>query len=201
MDTWMGDDEIPITLNKYAYGDLDPINGIDPSGNMTLGQVATAGGILGILSTTAVPSLNPFKFSSNSIAAGGSLELTDYQYGLLTLLTFSSSPKLYSMVMWAEESNDSPESDKEDIDAINASTITGVGDGNYRVITKCHVKKGYRSIGFVEGEGYGNTLPAAVTNAQASANSRCVRGTQARHCKARQCWRGSTPIRCPRGNN
>ncbi len=96
------------------------------------------------------------------------------------------------------------ESDRDKMDRIEATPIPETGDGSYKVLTRCHVKRagsGEPTIGFVEGIGFGVTLPQAVTNAQASANSRCVSGTQARHCKARECWRGSRKIPCPRGNN
>lgn len=36
MDTWMGRNSDPVTLHKYLYANVDPANGIDPSGNMTL---------------------------------------------------------------------------------------------------------------------------------------------------------------------
>lgn len=52
-DAWMGVDEKPITLNKYAYADSDPVNGTDPSGHMTLGQTSASGTVQGILTTTA----------------------------------------------------------------------------------------------------------------------------------------------------
>lgn len=35
-DTWMGTDQQPITLNKYAYGNTNPVNYIDPTGNASL---------------------------------------------------------------------------------------------------------------------------------------------------------------------
>jgi len=33
MDTWMGRNHDPITLHKYLYAGVDPVNFIDPSGN------------------------------------------------------------------------------------------------------------------------------------------------------------------------
>ena len=42
-DTWMGLDQQPITLNKYAYANNDPINMVDPSGYFAnLGGVSSA---------------------------------------------------------------------------------------------------------------------------------------------------------------
>ena len=36
MDTWMGRSSDPRTLHKYLYTHADPVNGVDPSGNVTL---------------------------------------------------------------------------------------------------------------------------------------------------------------------
>jgi len=42
MDTWGGKACTPITLNKYLYGDDDPILNVDPSGNATLADLMAA---------------------------------------------------------------------------------------------------------------------------------------------------------------
>jgi RHS repeat-associated protein len=42
MDTWEGDRQEPLSLHKYLYANADPVNGVDPSGNMTLADVGTA---------------------------------------------------------------------------------------------------------------------------------------------------------------
>ncbi|CAN0479439.1 unnamed protein product, partial [Hapterophycus canaliculatus] len=34
MDDWMGDSDYPLTLNKYLYGNIDPISYVDPTGNV-----------------------------------------------------------------------------------------------------------------------------------------------------------------------
>ncbi len=43
LDTYMGDNNNPITLHKYLYANADPVNGIDPSGRVTLIGLSTAG--------------------------------------------------------------------------------------------------------------------------------------------------------------
>jgi len=43
MDSWMGINSDPVTLHKYLYANDDPINGIDPSGHITLMDVSISG--------------------------------------------------------------------------------------------------------------------------------------------------------------
>jgi RHS repeat-associated protein len=38
-DTYEGMNEEPLSLHKYLYCHADPVNGVDPSGNMTLGSL------------------------------------------------------------------------------------------------------------------------------------------------------------------
>jgi len=40
MDTWMGMNDDPITLNKYLYGNADPVNNIDPTGNFSMASIS-----------------------------------------------------------------------------------------------------------------------------------------------------------------
>lgn len=42
MDVWQGKPRTPVTLNKYLYADSDPVNHVDPSGFMSLGEVGTS---------------------------------------------------------------------------------------------------------------------------------------------------------------
>ena len=42
MDTFAGVMNDPVSLHKYAYGNLDPINTIDPSGEFGLGSIGSA---------------------------------------------------------------------------------------------------------------------------------------------------------------
>ena len=36
----MGASLEPATLHKYLYGNVDPVNNVDPSGNFSIGQIA-----------------------------------------------------------------------------------------------------------------------------------------------------------------
>ncbi|MFL0800735.1 MAG: tandem-95 repeat protein [Agarilytica sp.] len=201
MDTWMGINDEPITLNKYLYANVDPGNRVDPTGHFAGGiggQMAAIGG-LAILGGIAVNSYSNLLSLDRTASPGFDGVLTNKEMGILVLLMMGSNSTLWNMVF-----KDDGESDQEKMERIDATPIPETGDGKYKVLTRCHVKRagsGEPTIGFVEGIGFGVTLPQAVTNAQASANARCVNGTQARHCKARECWQGSRKIPCPRGNN
>jgi len=54
MDTFRGRVNEPQTLHKYLYVHADPVNNIDPSGNVTLGQLATTTGLIAIVSNSAI---------------------------------------------------------------------------------------------------------------------------------------------------
>ena len=56
MDTFQGWNSTPVSLHKYLYTHADPVNGSDPSGEMTMTQQLTTGFIISLLSSTvAVP--------------------------------------------------------------------------------------------------------------------------------------------------
>ena len=66
MDTWPVSDYDPMTLNRYAYTQNDPINNVDPSGHFLV--ALNAGTTMrGVLATTAiqVPRLG-FSFLTNA---------------------------------------------------------------------------------------------------------------------------------------
>ena len=52
MDEHPGSRTIPLTLNKYLYGNADPVNHVDPSGNMSL--AGTMSGISGMAQMAAM---------------------------------------------------------------------------------------------------------------------------------------------------
>jgi RHS repeat-associated protein len=56
MDSWMGRANDPITLHKYLYGNGDPVNNIDPSGNFSLGEISVGQSIGAILTTHSITS-------------------------------------------------------------------------------------------------------------------------------------------------
>jgi RHS repeat-associated protein len=53
-DEWLGHDPTPITLNKYVYANSDAVNGIDPSGNMTLTELSTTIRTQSVLVTNSI---------------------------------------------------------------------------------------------------------------------------------------------------
>jgi len=55
MDSYEGRGHDPVTLHKYLYANADPVNGIDPSGNMTLVEVTGVSTVLSIGSALAIP--------------------------------------------------------------------------------------------------------------------------------------------------
>jgi len=87
MDTWMGINSNPVTLHKYAYGNLDPINNTDPSGNFGLSSITAANTISAILTTASVVStgISVFEFAS------GEREPTAQEIGI-TALIFMAGP-------------------------------------------------------------------------------------------------------------
>jgi fibro-slime domain-containing protein/RHS repeat-associated protein len=52
-DTFEGFSKQPITLNKYLYGNTNPINFVDPSGNITIGDAIGTVALLAVLSGLA----------------------------------------------------------------------------------------------------------------------------------------------------
>lgn len=54
MDSWMGNDDTPATLNKYLYGNGQPVSNIDPTGLLSQGELTTAQKVGIILFFTAV---------------------------------------------------------------------------------------------------------------------------------------------------
>ena len=54
MDSFLGYENDPVSLHKYAYANLDPVNNIDPSGKFSLTSLSAASTINGILTTLSV---------------------------------------------------------------------------------------------------------------------------------------------------
>jgi RHS repeat-associated protein len=52
MDTYEGNNKEPLSLHKYLYVHGNPVNSIDPSGNMTMADVSSAMNILSQLNTS-----------------------------------------------------------------------------------------------------------------------------------------------------
>jgi len=58
MDTWGGNAQSPLSLNKYLYGDANPVNRIDPTGHVSLMEEMVTVAVIGALSTVALPAFS-----------------------------------------------------------------------------------------------------------------------------------------------
>jgi RHS repeat-associated protein len=76
MDTWMGNNQDPVTLHKYLYANVDPVNNIDPTGNFTLVSVMKAVNVVSTLATVGQTAYNIFEISN------GTKELSAADVGL-----------------------------------------------------------------------------------------------------------------------
>jgi RHS repeat-associated protein len=57
MDNWQGNPHTPASLHKYIYAEANPINGIDPSGKMTIAEQSAAAGVAGALIIASIASI------------------------------------------------------------------------------------------------------------------------------------------------
>lgn len=90
-DTWQGNSQDPITLNKYLYANADPALYTDPSGNFSLGQLGVSTNIQAILTTASRvdTGLSLLDFALN----GDVDELSASQIGAIVLFELAG-PKL-----------------------------------------------------------------------------------------------------------
>ena len=72
MDEHPGSRTIPLTLNKYLYGNADPVNHVDPSGNFSLGGVMSG---IGNMAGLAMRALTIYDLFQNADEIGDSLGL------------------------------------------------------------------------------------------------------------------------------
>ncbi|MCU7865238.1 MAG: hypothetical protein KZQ92_14820, partial [Candidatus Thiodiazotropha sp. (ex Lucinoma borealis)] len=80
-DTWMGNNQDPITLHKYLYANADPGNMVDPTGNFSLGSFGTAMNVLGRLTTIATTTYDVFQIAT------GEKEFSARELGTAALLS------------------------------------------------------------------------------------------------------------------
>jgi len=55
MDTYQGDNYVPVSLHKYLYANANPVMYTDPTGNFSLGSLMSGINVQGILSTISQP--------------------------------------------------------------------------------------------------------------------------------------------------
>jgi len=132
MDSFTGFDQDPITLHKYLYGNGNPINNVDPSGNIsTLQSVGVA---LGILSTLVLT--NVLDTGLNLFADAGD-QISDKLRGAIVVLNLSSGSNKQLMLLYKKANkkitlrNSQAEIqmlDRKDVDGYYTSRLSR-GDG------------------------------------------------------------------------
>ena len=102
MDTFEGWGASPITLNKYTYGNADPANHTDPSGNFSLGGQMAALSVSSVLVTAATSS---YMGSFGSVADYDPLEVNYKTAGILIIMAASSPNSLLLNLVDAKDTN------------------------------------------------------------------------------------------------
>ena len=112
MDTDEGISAEPISLHKYLYASMDPVNRVDPSGKFDLVEFAVAGAIIGALAGGGLYSLlhkgafslQKFIFwTLTGAAIGAVVGVAVYQLGPVSLRWLGASPGLVATWQQAEE--------------------------------------------------------------------------------------------------
>ena len=67
MDEFEGESEDPATLHKYLYVHANPVSFVDPSGQMTLAEVQTTGGVVALLAYALYSTTPPGRQLNNAI--------------------------------------------------------------------------------------------------------------------------------------
>jgi RHS repeat-associated protein len=116
MDSYEGDSEDPASLHKYLYANADSVNGMDPSGNMTLTEQIGVSGIIGATFKGFVAFRAGKSFEEIAIDAGeGFLE------GAITGAVFGGIGKI-AAPLWGRA-----------LQAINAGRAAKLAEGSTRL--------------------------------------------------------------------
>lgn len=107
MDDWKGCIGDPIGLNKYLYGNSDPVNNIDPTGKFSMVQLGAGTAAVGILAVSAQQSAISF----NTMAMSG-YEKDKWSYGRgepYPIPSSSPDPEKHCEIIWAKRAKDCKE--------------------------------------------------------------------------------------------
>ncbi len=83
MDTWMGNNQDPISLHKYLYANADPANYTDPTGNFSLGSVGATLNTISTLANIATTAYDIFQ------VATGEKEISARELGSAIILNLA----------------------------------------------------------------------------------------------------------------
>jgi RHS repeat-associated protein len=77
MDSLDGEDDTPISLHRYLYGNTDPINNLDPSGNEDISEAIGSLGVSNSINATSVLHYNP---SEHQYRTASTISFRGYEF-------------------------------------------------------------------------------------------------------------------------
>ena len=95
----MGWNHDPMTLHKYLYANVDPVNMVDPTGNFSIGGLSDGFSVQGILSTASVASTAFDTFSAATDGDG----LTAKKAGFIVLASFGGPAESKLLEMFSRK--------------------------------------------------------------------------------------------------
>lgn|GEM_PF-5645457 len=120
MDSFAGVNENPVTLNKYLYGNVNPINYIDPTGmSGTLTEFGASTGVLGVFAVSAIGT-GYFQFSNTPTG------FTDRDIGIFVLATMGgvTGLQLYNIAASSDEHVTPAEKEDAEIDGETQALVS-----------------------------------------------------------------------------
>jgi RHS repeat-associated protein len=103
-DTWMGNNQDPVTLHKYLYANADPVNNIDPTGNFTMVQASATFATLSALTIISQPA--GFSLQSSFVNSNTNNPFDTLATGALIVLSSALAPAKLKELILEKEATD-----------------------------------------------------------------------------------------------
>jgi len=95
-DRWQGQDRQPITLNKYVYADVNPVNRTDPSGHFSIGEINTSFTIRNILTDLQINT--GMNLADSHSMAQNDPDGEEYTDTLIMSAVTGMSPRVFNLI-------------------------------------------------------------------------------------------------------